>query len=35
MKEKNLNMEWKNRCGGGWRRPFPDQTNAAENAANK
>ena len=43
MKEKWMNMspeerekfkqEWKNRCGGGWRRPFPDQANAAENAA--
>ncbi len=45
MKEKWMNMspeerekfkqEWKSRCGhgGSWRRPFPVQSNAAENAA--
>jgi len=40
MKEKWMNMtpedrekfkqEWRNRCGGGWRRPAPEQKNTAE-----
>lgn len=40
MKEKWMNMtpedrekfkqEWRDRCGGGWRRPAPEQKNTAE-----